>query len=210
MEEKQCRVCGETKPLDAYSSWMRGEKVATSSYCKPCARERSRRWSNANPERRRAQNARRTEQMRADPELRARVNARSRVLSKARRAAKSKVGQTFTAECKRCGETFEYVFNRKPRTVCDHCRKHDASWSTFRLTGKQAEQLRARGCCDICGGTRPGGRFNNWHIDHDHETGVVRGVLCAACNTAIGLLGEDPERIIAAAEYVATHQALSA
>ena len=28
MEEKQCRVCGETKPLDAYSSWMRGEKVA--------------------------------------------------------------------------------------------------------------------------------------------------------------------------------------
>jgi Recombination endonuclease VII len=43
-------------------------------------------------------------------------------------------------------------------------------------------------------------------IDHDHTNDVVRGLLCKACNTALGLLGDDPERIRAAAEYVETYR----
>lgn len=39
-------------------------------------------------------------------------------------------------------------------------------------------------------------------IDHDHETGEVRGLLCSACNTSIGLLGDDLGRIEAAALYL--------
>lgn len=39
-------------------------------------------------------------------------------------------------------------------------------------------------------------------LDHCHETGNVRGVLCANCNTAIGLLGDDHKRALAAAEYL--------
>jgi Recombination endonuclease VII len=41
-------------------------------------------------------------------------------------------------------------------------------------------------------------------IDHDHSTGRVRGILCQACNTAIGLLADDPVRIRCAAEYLET------
>lgn len=40
------------------------------------------------------------------------------------------------------------------------------------------------------------------HIDHDHKTMKVRGVLCRNCNVGIGFLGDDPQRIIRAALYL--------
>jgi len=135
----------------------------------------------------------------ADPEYRARVNERESV---SRRARNPRMGRTLTASCGRCSEPFEYVYQRKHRTVCDSCRAHDADWSKFRLTGVEARALRARGCCDICKGTVAGGRFSEWHIDHDHVNGAVRGVLCAKCNTAIGLMGDSPDRLRAAADYI--------
>ncbi|MFE5188252.1 endonuclease VII domain-containing protein [Streptomyces sp. NPDC056628] len=39
------------------------------------------------------------------------------------------------------------------------------------------------------------------HVDHCHETGRVRGVLCFNCNSAIGKLGDDPDAVRRAAAY---------
>lgn len=39
-------------------------------------------------------------------------------------------------------------------------------------------------------------------VDHDHETGEVRGLLCKMCNTAIGLLREDTWALENAIEYL--------
>jgi len=46
-------------------------------------------------------------------------------------------------------------------------------------------------------------------VDHNHQTGKPRGLLCAACNRAIGLMQEDPQRLEAAARYLRQHQASS-
>jgi hypothetical protein len=54
--------------------------------------------------------------------------------------------------------------------------------------------------CAICK------RTAELHVDHCHSTNRIRGLLCMPCNTAIGHLGDDPDRIRAAASYVAAHQ----
>lgn len=57
--------------------------------------------------------------------------------------------------------------------------------------------------CAICCGNEPLGRSNKYfHVDHDHVSGVVRGLLCAKCNTAIGLLDDDVQRVARVLEYL--------
>ena|SRR5215467_8614427 len=41
------------------------------------------------------------------------------------------------------------------------------------------------GGCAVCY-TTDASRWGQFHVDHDHETGVVRGLLCAKCNFALG------------------------
>lgn len=38
--------------------------------------------------------------------------------------------------------------------------------------------------CGCCGGADP--KHSNWNIDHDHATGMARGILCSPCNRMIG------------------------
>lgn len=56
------------------------------------------------------------------------------------------------------------------------------------------------GTCAVCPSIEPNGV--NWHVDHCHTTGRVRGILCHPCNTALGLLDEDVDRIKRLSEYV--------
>lgn len=72
--------------------------------------------------------------------------------------------------------------------------------------------LISQGCgCAICATKNPGKK--GWHVDHNHACcpgkrscgKCVRGILCAKCNVAIAMLGDDPELMIAAAAYV-THE----
>ncbi len=59
-------------------------------------------------------------------------------------------------------------------------------------------QLQQRRCA-ICNDLP---NRENLDIDHDHKTGKVRGLLCSACNRAIGYMGDNPERLIKAANYL--------
>lgn len=43
---------------------------------------------------------------------------------------------------------------------------------------------------------------DNANVDHCHETGRVRGLLCSACNTAIGRLGDNLDGVMRAVRYL--------
>lgn len=55
--------------------------------------------------------------------------------------------------------------------------------------------------CAICRGPSTSA-WGSWHVDHDHATGEVRGLLCSSCNVGLGNFGDDPERLEAAARYL--------
>ncbi len=54
------------------------------------------------------------------------------------------------------------------------------------------------GRCAIC--RRPSTK--NLYVDHDHATGVLRGLLCGPCNSALGMLCDSPFLLERAAEYL--------
>ncbi len=75
--------------------------------------------------------------------------------------------------------------------------------AAHKLTRAQYDELLAsqgHGCA-ICGNSRPGGR-GIFHIDHDHVTGKIRGILCASCNLSLGMMKDNTEILKRAIEYL--------
>ncbi len=78
----------------------------------------------------------------------------------------------------------------------------------FGITLEQFYEMaeKQNGVCAICGrapeeipGMHQGGKL---YVDHNHDTGVVRGLLCNNCNAGIGYLGDDVSRVRSAVHYL--------
>lgn len=75
------------------------------------------------------------------------------------------------------------------------------------VQGYDAMYDQQGGQCVICGvpqarvGTGAG-RAEVLCVDHDHDTGAIRGLLCGRCNGGLGLFGDDAARLSKAIEYL--------
>lgn len=97
---------------------------------------------------------------------------------------------------------------RNPERAYMQARKYGLR-QNYSMTLEQFDEMLSAqgGSCAICGSTEPGGRNQHMAVDHDHATGRIRALLCNPCNRGIGLLGDNPARVRAAAEYLEAHAA---
>lgn len=58
------------------------------------------------------------------------------------------------------------------------------------------------GVCAICKSNKSGSRWESFNIDHDHETGQIRGLLCSSCNMGLGMFRDRADLLIEAAKYL--------
>ena len=135
-----------------------------------------------------------------------------------------------TKNCSKCGlekHKSDFRKNRSSKDGLDRWCKSCASESQKRYyQDKGKSHLRERqlkinygisisdydvmfdeqsGCCAICNTNiqeatlGPGAHFA---VDHNHDTGVVRGLLCMACNIMLGKARDNPDILRAGADYL--------
>ncbi|MFC8078689.1 endonuclease VII domain-containing protein [Streptomyces sp. NPDC057307] len=111
--------------------------------------------------------------------------------------------------CPQCGEVKSYAeWELNPTSsdgyasYCKLCRAQRNQESYFKrkygITMAERDEMISSqmGICVICLSAPAA------HVDHCHETGRVRGVLCFNCNSAIGKLGDDPDTLRRAIAYL--------
>jgi hypothetical protein len=96
-----------------------------------------------------------------------------------------------TATCTTCGPAVKVISRGQGRWRCyTDVRVRSRDYKRAYRAGKRAMM---KDHCEICGTKASKGRRKVLHWDHDHHTGRFRGTLCNDCNTAIGLLKDDPQ-----------------
>lgn len=85
------------------------------------------------------------------------------------------------------------------------CRKYDLK-KEYSITPEEVQALilRQGNKCAICRGDKPTHR-RNWCVDHDHETGKVRGLVCSKCNLGLGHFQDSITILYRAIEYLRLH-----
>lgn len=110
-------------------------------------------------------------------------------------------------DCENARMRADRLVNGEQRRASDraayHRRAHEIYLVTlkrkFELNDEQAEWVAAAHVCDLCGSDRGERKLV---VDHCHDTGANRGVLCSNCNVALGQFKNDPALMRRAAEYI--------
>lgn len=117
--------------------------------------------------------------------------------------AKAKDGKY--SYCKPCGRARRRAWEKaNPERNAWHTRSSHLK-REYGITVEQYDEMLESqdGCCAICGTSEP--RGTGFHVDHSHESGEIRGILCHHCNTSLGGFNDNPELLQAAIEYLEVH-----
>lgn len=117
--------------------------------------------------------------------------------------------------CRDCGITksaddFGRNWHRRSGLAyrCNDCQGHANRERHFKISpAEYAAMLHAQqGVCAICGQAEDdlskGGKVKALAVDHNHDTGKIRGLLCGNCNRGLGNFGDNLDTLIAAVTYM--------
>jgi hypothetical protein len=205
METKICTRCDTEKPLFEYHS-ARSNKDGKQTFCKKCDNKRKtdtlRRKSIQSGSTRqftlvarelRAQGLKRCSVCKEVKEFQSFYRHKNTVDGYAHCCAicVQKLGVKYYTP-----EKGHAKYQRNKRT-----QKNAKLLKDFGITIDQYEEMLSTQCnlCAICNEPSPGKALA---VDHDHDTGQVRALLCGNCNPAVGFVKEKPSRARAIAEYL--------
>jgi hypothetical protein len=184
--KRLCGVCGEAQGVRRDNCTPKGWRY----WCRPCEARRS---SEAY--------ARRKARMAADPVYAA---ERREAAKRNARVAKSRLYRDPVRHAKNLDtqKAWRERSNNRRNAVLKH--KYGITIADYE------RMLEAQGGrCDICRTDDPGqnqeSRYS-FHVDHCHETGVVRGLLCDRCNRGLGFFFDNADRLSAAVLYLRKHE----
>ena len=195
---KRCRDCNVDKPVEEF--WRNKQSAdGRAMYCIPCFSKRNR----ESAERRAAREGR-------------------TLPPPSRRPSDVPPGEKYCPSCQRVLPVTSFVRNRSAASgvgsYCRPCQAAKAAESLKRVHGSARHyHLRRRyglGADDVlclleaqnsqCLICRRPITAKTAHVDHDHATGKVRGILCFRCNSGMGQFADDPEVLVRAARYLLT------
>jgi hypothetical protein len=120
-------------------------------------------------------------------------------------------------------KAYKAAHARRPEQKAKHALRRQQPWYAEYMTPLRRKNvlqrygltpesyvalLQKQGCrCAICGADKPGNGVGdkNFDVDHCHETGKVRGLLCRKCNVTAGVLEKNRDRIALIEEYLKAH-----
>lgn len=96
----------------------------------------------------------------------------------------------------------------------DKYKEMNARWRKFwlkkyGLTEEMFDEMleKQEGRCAIC--RRIGNGSVRFHVDHDHSSGFVRGLLCTSCNQGLGSFKDNPDFMLSAIEYLRSRKVIT-
>lgn len=201
-DSKEAPICECGQPIT-----RKGKTGPWPKRCQACAvregRAKSLRWYYANTDAElgeiRSRYPSRIGRPQTDEHIHKRAEAVAQTLAKQRRV------------CQACGE--EYTPTQGGQRYCEkhrrvgHYRSRPYDRRIYLPNGLYEQILEKQGGrCAICGKEASGNRFA---IDHSHETGEIRGLLCYQCNTGLGSFRDDSELLRKAIAYLSDRRELT-
>lgn len=174
-----CRACHQDKPETDFS-WKTKAKGLRQTICKPCAAAYERSYRAENPHKVRDNNQRYYDATR-EAQL-----AQKRLYYERNREKLLEKSKQHRLRLRESGE------DKRNRRGYDLKSKFGLSVADYNRMVKEQD-----GLCKIC--RQPSSRLV---VDHCHETGRVRGLLCAPCNSFLGRINDSPEALLKVIEYL--------
>ena len=109
--------------------------------------------------------------------------------------------------CKVCSSAYCTAWNKKPenRIRANDIKRRNKFKTKYKISEKEIQELmnKSMGCCSICNESliTPESRIS-YHVDHDHKTDKVRGLLCGSCNRGLGQFRDSIEVLKNAIKYL--------
>lgn len=108
------------------------------------------------------------------------------------------------SHCKRCESAkFAESYHADKARSAESYRRSDLK-RRYNITAEDYDTMLAAqgGVCMLCAAIECGAGRKYFCVDHNHDTGVVRGLLCNSCNRALGALRDDPDLVARALRYL--------